>query len=249
MPIDRTTGARLVAIVCTAQVFVQIGAFYWPALMPQMMRHWSLSNSEAGWITSSFYAAYMLSVPVLVTLTDRIDAKRVYLFGVGSTLVAHSGLRPAGRRLLVGDGAARARRHRLGRHLHDRPETAGRPGRRQDDVARRHRPRRQHRHLGRASPTCWAIFWPSEFGWRWAFASAGLTGGDRLGHRCARRARPAAAGAQARRPAGAVRLPPGAAQPLGLRLLAGLLRAHAGNERAARLGRGLPGLGRGPAAA
>ena len=29
-------------------------------------------------------------------------------------------LRPAGRRLLVGDGAARAGRHRLGRHLHDR---------------------------------------------------------------------------------------------------------------------------------
>ena len=49
---DRSSGARLVAIVCTAQVFVQIGAFYWPALMPQMMRHWSLTNSEAGWITS-----------------------------------------------------------------------------------------------------------------------------------------------------------------------------------------------------
>ena len=89
MPIDRSSGARLVAIVCAAQVFVQIGAYYWPALLPQMMRHWSLSNSEAGWITSSFYGAYMLSVPVLVTLTDRIDAKRVYLFGVGCTLVAH----------------------------------------------------------------------------------------------------------------------------------------------------------------
>ena len=36
-----------------------------------------------------FYAAYMVSVPVLVTLTDRIDAKRVYLFGVGCTMLAH----------------------------------------------------------------------------------------------------------------------------------------------------------------
>jgi MFS family permease len=87
MPIDRTSGARL---FCTAQVFVQIGAFYWPALLPQMMRRWSLTNSEAGWITSSFYAAYMLSVPVLVTLTDRVDAKRVYLFGVGCTVLAHA---------------------------------------------------------------------------------------------------------------------------------------------------------------
>ena len=81
--------ARLVALVCGAQVLVQIGAFYWPALLPDMMRRWSLSNSEAGWITSAFYATYMVSVPVLVTLTDRVDAKRVYLFGVGCTVLAH----------------------------------------------------------------------------------------------------------------------------------------------------------------
>lgn len=81
--------ARLVAIVCAAQVFVQLGAGYWPVLLPELMGRWSLSNSEAGWITSAFYAAYMVCVPVLVTLTDRIDAKRVYLFGVGCTTVAH----------------------------------------------------------------------------------------------------------------------------------------------------------------
>jgi MFS family permease len=83
------TPARLVGLVCAAQVFVQIGAFFWPALLPEMMGRWSLSNSEAGWITSAFYAAYMVSVPVLVTLTDRVDAKRVYLFGVGCTVFAH----------------------------------------------------------------------------------------------------------------------------------------------------------------
>jgi predicted MFS family arabinose efflux permease len=78
-----------VAVVCTAQVLVQIGAFFWPVLLPGMIRLWELSNSEAGWITASFYGAYMLSVPVLVTLTDRIDPKRVYLFGVASTVVGH----------------------------------------------------------------------------------------------------------------------------------------------------------------
>jgi predicted MFS family arabinose efflux permease len=31
----------------------------------------------------------MVCVPVLVTLTDRTDAKRIYLFGVGCTMVAH----------------------------------------------------------------------------------------------------------------------------------------------------------------
>ena len=49
-----------------------------------------LSNSEAGWVTGIFYGAYMLAVPVLVTLTDRIDARSVYLFGVGCTVFAHS---------------------------------------------------------------------------------------------------------------------------------------------------------------
>lgn len=79
----------LVAIVCLAQVLVQIGAFFWPALLPGMMPLWQLSNSEAGWITASFYGAYMLAVPVLVTLTDRVDPKRVYLFGVAATVLGH----------------------------------------------------------------------------------------------------------------------------------------------------------------
>jgi predicted MFS family arabinose efflux permease len=80
---------RLVAVVCAAQILVQIGAFFWPALLPGMMGRWGLSNSAAGWITSAFYAAYMLSVPFLVTLTDRVDARLVYLFGVGATVVGH----------------------------------------------------------------------------------------------------------------------------------------------------------------
>ena len=93
MLIDLATFARspsrLVAVVCAAQVLVQIGAFFWPALLPRMMPLWKLSNSEAGWITASFYGAYMVSVPVLVTLTDRIDPKRVYLFGVAGTVFGH----------------------------------------------------------------------------------------------------------------------------------------------------------------
>jgi predicted MFS family arabinose efflux permease len=93
MAISSTTFARspggLVAVVCAAQVLVQIGAFFWPALLPGMMPLWSLSNSEAGWITASFYGAYMVSVPVLVTSTDRIDPKYVYLFGVAATVAGH----------------------------------------------------------------------------------------------------------------------------------------------------------------
>ena len=83
------SGATLVAAVCAAQVLAQIGAYFWPALLPGMIPLWGLSNSEAGWITAIFYAAYMVAVPFLVTLTDRVDAKRVYLFGVGCTVAGH----------------------------------------------------------------------------------------------------------------------------------------------------------------
>ena len=79
----------LVALVCAAQVFVQIGASFWPALLPGMMTHWHLSNGEAGWITAIFFGAYMVSVPVLVTLTDRFDTRSVYLFGVALTVAGH----------------------------------------------------------------------------------------------------------------------------------------------------------------
>jgi predicted MFS family arabinose efflux permease len=88
-PVRGASGALLIAVVCAAQVLVQIGAFFWPALLPGMIPLWGLSNSEAGWITAIFYAAYMVAVPVLVTLTDRVDAKRVYLFGVGCTVAGH----------------------------------------------------------------------------------------------------------------------------------------------------------------
>ena len=66
-----SAAGRLVAIVCSAQVFVQLGAGYWPVLLPELMGRWSLSNSEAGWITSAFYAAYMVSVPVLAATQVR----------------------------------------------------------------------------------------------------------------------------------------------------------------------------------
>ena len=87
--IERKSAVRLVAFVCAAQILVQIGAFFWPALLPGMIVLWSLTNSEAGWITAAFYAAYIVAVPVLVTLTDRVDAKLVYLAGVTMTIAGH----------------------------------------------------------------------------------------------------------------------------------------------------------------
>lgn len=174
MPIERNAGARLVALVCTAQVFVQIGAYYWPALLPDMMRLWSLNNSEAGWITASFYAAYMVSVPVLVTLTDRIDAKRVYLFGVGCSVVAHLGFG------LLADGfwSAMALRGLAGLGWAGTYMTGLKLLADQVDAKMMSRAVTGHAaSIGISGAASYVMgdLLAHEFGWRLAFASAGLT--------------------------------------------------------------------------
>jgi len=82
---------RILAAVCFAQVFAQIGAYTLPALLPTFIREWSLSNTEVGWLIGVFYASYVLAVPVLVSLTDRIDARSVYIFSVTLTIISHLG--------------------------------------------------------------------------------------------------------------------------------------------------------------
>jgi MFS family permease len=77
--------------MCAAQACAQIGAFSVAALLPTLMAVWSLSNTEAGWISGIYYAAYTLAVPLLSSLTDRVDPKRVYLGSVALTAIAFAG--------------------------------------------------------------------------------------------------------------------------------------------------------------
>ncbi|WP_141678859.1 MFS transporter, partial [Acinetobacter baumannii] len=69
-----------------------------PALLPGFITRWSLSATQAGWLVGAYFAAYVVAVPVLVALTDRIPARRVYLFGTALTAIAHIGF------ALVADG-------------------------------------------------------------------------------------------------------------------------------------------------
>jgi MFS family permease len=82
---------RAVVVMCAAQACAQIGAFGVAALIPTLIPAWSLSNTEAGWISGIYYAAYTLVVPLLSSLTDRVDPKRIYLASVALTAVAFVG--------------------------------------------------------------------------------------------------------------------------------------------------------------
>src|SRR5262249_43959244 len=49
------------------------------------------SKTEAGWLIGIFFAAYVPAVPVLLALTDRVPARRIYLIGTGLTALSHLG--------------------------------------------------------------------------------------------------------------------------------------------------------------
>jgi MFS family permease len=64
--------------MCLAETLSMTGFAAYTTLLPQLQREWALSNSEAGAIGGIFYAGYMAAVPLLTSLTDRVDARRVY---------------------------------------------------------------------------------------------------------------------------------------------------------------------------
>ena len=53
-----------------------------------LMPLWDLSAAQAGLMASAYAFGYMLAVPVLTTLTDRIDARRILMAGSASSGIA-----------------------------------------------------------------------------------------------------------------------------------------------------------------
>ena len=80
--------AVLIVLVCIAHMMTLMGVFAFPALLPSFIADWSLTNAEAGWISGIPLAANAISVSILVSLTDRIDARLI--FGGGALLAALS---------------------------------------------------------------------------------------------------------------------------------------------------------------
>jgi len=78
----RLTGRPLVLAMCIGQLGNLLPHVAVPAVMPQyLMPAWSLSGAQAGMMASAFAFGYMLAVPVLTTLTDRIDARNILFVG------------------------------------------------------------------------------------------------------------------------------------------------------------------------
>ncbi|SFP56442.1 Predicted arabinose efflux permease, MFS family [Ectopseudomonas composti] len=82
---------RITLLLCTAETLGMAGFALFAALLPQFQALWGLSNTEAGWIGGGFFLGYMLAVPVLTGLTDRHDARLIYLWAMLLTAVASAG--------------------------------------------------------------------------------------------------------------------------------------------------------------
>ncbi|MCG8546072.1 MAG: MFS transporter [Alphaproteobacteria bacterium] len=81
----------LLAAMCLAEVVGMAGFATFAALLPTLLGAWSLTNTEAGWISGVYYAGYVVTVPVLVTLTDRMDARRIFLASMLLTALSVAG--------------------------------------------------------------------------------------------------------------------------------------------------------------
>ena len=57
----RDSPIYIVSTLCLAQVLVMLGVFLFPALMPEFIVKWNLSNTEAGWIAGILLGGYALA--------------------------------------------------------------------------------------------------------------------------------------------------------------------------------------------
>src|SRR6267378_163846 len=105
---------RVIAWMCAAHVASMTGFAAYSTLLPKLQDEWGLNNSQAGFISGAFFAGYMAAVPLLTSLTDRVDARRVYLVSsvvaaaalVGMALFANGLLSASLLQLCAGAGIA-----------------------------------------------------------------------------------------------------------------------------------------------
>ena len=82
-------GRALVVAMCLGQVGNLIPHVVVPAIMAQhLIPLWNLSAAQAGVMAGAYAFGYMLAVPVLTALTDRIDARLILLGGSAASGLA-----------------------------------------------------------------------------------------------------------------------------------------------------------------
>ena len=103
---------RITVIACVAVILNMTGFLSVAAVLPVLFDAFSLTESRAGWLTGSTFAAYAVTVPLCTALTDRVDARPVVIAsllvcavsGIGFGLYATDYWSALGYRILAGIG-------------------------------------------------------------------------------------------------------------------------------------------------
>jgi len=86
----QTLAYQLTFLVCLTEIFGMASIANFSALLPTFQDEWQLSHTAAGWISAAYYAGYMVLVPLLASITDRIDARKIMgmgaIFGVDAAI-------------------------------------------------------------------------------------------------------------------------------------------------------------------
>ena len=72
---------HLLALVSCAGMLALISFALWPVFLTKLGEEWGLTNTDIGWISGAYFSGYLMATPVLVGLTDRVDARLVFLGG------------------------------------------------------------------------------------------------------------------------------------------------------------------------
>ena len=81
----------LVAAMTAAMILSLAGSMVFPGLLPRLQSEWSLSNTDAGWINGAFPPATASRCRSWSGLTDRLDARRIYLLSTALGALAMLG--------------------------------------------------------------------------------------------------------------------------------------------------------------
>ena len=78
----RLNGRSVIVAMCVGQLGSLLPHVVVPSILAAfLIPEWHLSGAQAGLLAGSGAAGYMLTVPVLATLTDRIDARKILVAG------------------------------------------------------------------------------------------------------------------------------------------------------------------------
>jgi MFS family permease len=72
---------QLLVLVSFAGILALLSFALWPVFLLNLGQEWGLSNADIGLVSGAYFVGYLLATPVLVGLTDRVDARLVFLGG------------------------------------------------------------------------------------------------------------------------------------------------------------------------